>query len=824
MNLEIERLERELSDYVVTLNEFEIGKQIGHGGFSEVYFGIQKNSGIHCALKILNIKTLNGEKLIVYEREIRILADSSNKFILGFVGFTTTYPFTIISVFASKGSLYDALHHMPNAPILSGTQKTLIALGIAIGMWRLHKIRVIHRDLKSLNILLDDECIPKICDFGLSRYVKTPETILTVDIGTPHWMAPELFEGHDYTNKVDVYAYGMLLWEILVGAYPFKGKTAVQIAYSVCKKKDRPKIPNRTPEGLKFLIQQCWAQNPEDRPTFHQIYKYFIAGEIRFPGTDESNLEVSLREIEKNRIDEKLNQKIDPNYIKKNYNHSSKSFKPMPIEFKTNILPQFLRNEEIHHDINFDLLSDCFSARFKENFDEIKKKILPEHSTKLFSIILPHFHPAVPTDILHFLLTKTSELIWDHNNFYKSFLEKQIFIRIPFDNLHLADPLFEILVKVFEKSPEIVDNRVIESLPLYINLKPLQILRLIHIYTCVHFQLPNFWICTDILFTFSNLFLNSNFNSQYLRLLFTLIQLHENFKTSRIDYINQVLLISLQNINHSIVKLTYEILYTLIDQNFIIDQSILITHLRDPIFWNYSVSILSKTNSISPNIDLLMSLLSLSQKSELANLLLCRLCENETSSIKIAEIVDDWACLPLPSIEYTLRLVLTILNNQRTRKYFQKSESLMELFKFLCNSKDSRLINPISTVISCLKVTAEFVELATETEFLSHYFSISMLIKESSILLGCFTTAEILARVSWSDDFLNLFILLKIIIEQEQNGWEIHCVSLLATLSCYEFAHQDIISFGFIEFIESLKYRDDISQYILVFLKNMKLN
>ena len=155
MSSDLETLGRDLSNFVISLNEFEIGKTIGHGGFSEVFLGMHTPTGRLCAIKMLNVKNLRGDRFTVYDREVRILANGRNRFILGFIGFTTKYPYTIVTEYANKGSLYDALHHKKDAPILNGTQKTIIALGIAYGMKRLHKIHVIHRDLKSLNILLN---------------------------------------------------------------------------------------------------------------------------------------------------------------------------------------------------------------------------------------------------------------------------------------------------------------------------------------------------------------------------------------------------------------------------------------------------------------------------------------------------------------------------------------------------------------------------------------------------------------------------------------------------------------------------------------------
>jgi serine/threonine protein kinase len=107
----MEAVAADLAPYRINFKDFEIGKLLGHGGFSDVYMGMQIATGRLCAIKMLSAKELHGDALVVYEREIRILARGKNPFILGFVGFTTTHPYTIVTEYCSHGTLYDALHH-----------------------------------------------------------------------------------------------------------------------------------------------------------------------------------------------------------------------------------------------------------------------------------------------------------------------------------------------------------------------------------------------------------------------------------------------------------------------------------------------------------------------------------------------------------------------------------------------------------------------------------------------------------------------------------------------------------------------------------------
>jgi serine/threonine protein kinase len=133
-----------------------------------------------------------------------------------------------------------------------------IMLGLAQGIHYLHTRHpvIIHRDLKSLNVLLTEDWTTKVTDFGLSRY--SPQSVseqMTGQIGTYHWMAPEVINSNHYTEKADVYSYGIILWEILTRHTPYEGMQPVQVVAAVINRNQRPVIPPGTNPGLQALIE-----------------------------------------------------------------------------------------------------------------------------------------------------------------------------------------------------------------------------------------------------------------------------------------------------------------------------------------------------------------------------------------------------------------------------------------------------------------------------------------------------------------------------------------------------------------------------------------
>jgi serine/threonine protein kinase len=194
------------------------------------------------------------------------------------------------------GSLWDAVH--AGKPILNPTQKTNIAIGIAHGMKYLHSHKIIHRDLKSPNVLLDDRKLPKIADFGLGRFVNESSAAqqLTQNLGTPSWMAPELLKNEPYNTPVDVYAFGIILCEMYTEKKPYDGMNGMNVSANVATKGARPPLPEET-STLAVLIKQCWDEDPARRPTFDEIYTRFENHSVSFPQTENRGVDILIHEI-----------------------------------------------------------------------------------------------------------------------------------------------------------------------------------------------------------------------------------------------------------------------------------------------------------------------------------------------------------------------------------------------------------------------------------------------------------------------------------------------------------------------------------------------
>jgi len=148
-----------------------------------------------------------------------------------------------------------------------------IARGIASGMYHLVSENIIHRDLAARNVLLTENLIPKISDFGYSRLVQGSESgsKTSSNVGPLKWMAPESIANQIYNEMTDVWSFGVTIWEMLTAIDPYPELAPLQAAFQVSQNKLSPKIPDFCPSILKIIMDLCFQFHSVDRITFKEI-------------------------------------------------------------------------------------------------------------------------------------------------------------------------------------------------------------------------------------------------------------------------------------------------------------------------------------------------------------------------------------------------------------------------------------------------------------------------------------------------------------------------------------------------------------------------
>ncbi|KAJ8530310.1 hypothetical protein K7X08_037145 [Anisodus acutangulus] len=241
--------------------------KIASGSYGDLYKGTYCSQEV--AIKILKSERLNTELQTEFAQEVYIMRKVRHKNVVQFIGACTRPPnLCIVTEYMSGGSVYDYLHKQKGSFKLPTLLK--VAIDVSKGMNYLHQNNIIHRDLKAANLLMDENEVIKVADFGVAR-VKAQTGVMTAETGTYRWMAPEVIEHKPYDHKADVFSFGVVLWELLTGKLPYEYLTPLQAAIGVVQKDLRPTIPKDTPPKLAELLETCWQQEPTSRPDFSEI-------------------------------------------------------------------------------------------------------------------------------------------------------------------------------------------------------------------------------------------------------------------------------------------------------------------------------------------------------------------------------------------------------------------------------------------------------------------------------------------------------------------------------------------------------------------------
>ncbi|CAH2054780.1 unnamed protein product [Thlaspi arvense] len=257
-------------EYEILWDDLIIGQEIGQGSCGTVYHGLWFGSDV--AVKVFSKQEYSKEVMQSFRQEVSLMKRLRHPNILLFMGAVTSPPrLCIVSEFLPRGSLFHLLRKSRSK--LDWRRRIHMALDIAHGMNYLHSCipPIVHRDLKSANLLVDRNWTVKVADFGLSRIKH--ETYLTTKSGkgTPQWMAPEVLRNESADEKSDIYSFGVVLWELVTEKIPWETLNSMQVIGAVGFMNQRLEIPKDIDPCWISLMESCWHSDTKLRPTFQEL-------------------------------------------------------------------------------------------------------------------------------------------------------------------------------------------------------------------------------------------------------------------------------------------------------------------------------------------------------------------------------------------------------------------------------------------------------------------------------------------------------------------------------------------------------------------------
>ena len=263
----VETPKKELTTGSTFAHRYQIIEELGIGGMGRVYKAVDTEVNEKIAIKLIKPEIAANKKIIErFRNELKFARKIRHKNVC-----------QMFDLNKDKGSYYITMEYVSGEDLktlikkmgqLSAGQALTIAKQICDGLSEAHKLRVMHRDLKPQNLMIDREGEARIMDFGIARSLKGKGiTDAGVMMGTPEYMSPEQVEGKEVDQRSDTYSMGVILYEMVTGRVPFDGETALNIA--VKQKTETPKSPQewnaQIPDALNRFILKCLEKNREDR-------------------------------------------------------------------------------------------------------------------------------------------------------------------------------------------------------------------------------------------------------------------------------------------------------------------------------------------------------------------------------------------------------------------------------------------------------------------------------------------------------------------------------------------------------------------------------
>ena len=271
------------NNFEISLEELEFDEEnseIGKGTFGDVLRGTWR--GEEVAVKFLKGSMTDSQDSVrQFLDECNILKNLHHPNILLFMGACTIGPqYFFVTEFCDNGNLFEFLHMMRDTKLTYNDARR-IALEIAYGMNYLHGFKppILHRDLKSMNVLLDRNCTVKLADFGNTR---TFQTQMTKQKGTFQWMAPEVIKGSVYSESSDVFSFGIIMNELVTRIPPYHGTDKKDVAKKVVNNpKYRPPYnEKKVPKDWIDIMTKCWQHEEKKRPNFGEVIELLLKAKL----------------------------------------------------------------------------------------------------------------------------------------------------------------------------------------------------------------------------------------------------------------------------------------------------------------------------------------------------------------------------------------------------------------------------------------------------------------------------------------------------------------------------------------------------------------
>ena len=410
---------------------------------------------------------------VQFAREVSIVNACNHRFILQLAGYTTEAPFSILSEYFPGKSLKHAMYttnptkaKSKKKIAFSGMHLTTIALSIAHAMMYLHeKLNILHGNLALKSIQLDSKQRPILTHFEDAFYddADRPKTLRTVVFPS---MAPEMVDSTIYNKKVDVYAFAFILFEMCEGYHPYEGMSEDEILALLTRETVNLKFSSSTTEPMKNMILRCCAKNPDDRPSFKEIFAEFTAGNLIIGKADQQRIM-------------RIASKLEENYLAKEVIQAT----VQPGEI---VLPEIPKNANLFDiaatrgifddspkiEINKKLISNTSQPKFLDNFKMYGEKCNDNTAKEFYDATSQFLTPKNSRSIRIAAFNIYFQTMQHVKKLIDVSYDSQLYFNLPTTDDELIQCSLDLMASLFILRPTKVTTEILETLETFIKLRP----------------------------------------------------------------------------------------------------------------------------------------------------------------------------------------------------------------------------------------------------------------------------------------------------------------------------------------------------------------
>lgn len=815
-------------EYVRQISDFQFEHAIGKGGFAQVWLANDLRTGMRCAVKELFAKHLNGKTMTAFAREISTMLTYRDRFLLKIVGFTVDPPYSIITEYMPNGSLSSYLKTTRKMQ-LSGTHLTIAAVGVVWGLLGLRRFGILHRDLKAANVLLDENWLPVICDFGIARF-KTKSRRMTGKIGTVSHMAPEVMNGLEYDAQADIFSLGIMLYEMAESRPPYRG--SIKEMLEMKKEGKRPVFPatTKTPEGMQDLIKQCWDEDPQKRPALPTIFDLLRRGKAYFDGADLTAVTkfcdelVASKKKKKEQVIEKPRLSIDPKAVNERLQRHFRKAKEAEEKGELYMVAENddeMQEEQEELDATTggaspaEVLKDPSNALFVPTLKSLEENLTVRQFSALYRLLCPYLKDGTDIPCVLAILRTFGRLLERENGFIDVFMRRHVISLLPLNSDRVCRTALNLLGIICTHKPDAINNTVFRALSSAIMTIPDEAIHFFQFYVSKFASIEEPYPVIDFVLQYARVYYEIPCGELFVNMVVHLVLNYAEFKELRWKKVKSILVFFCMSKCRKVAVSAVRALITLFDDTVEIPFQAMLRNLFDKELAEPTLSLLKRAGNFPTSHTLCNAIVDRLPRSGPV-LLKYAACSEACQRI----VVENPKWMSLPD-ENTFRLFLFLLPQAEYKHVMAKSPFFASFMARVSLLEDAELLISLPSALKRCDLNQAVIDGLASAGFFHNYCSSVMKLKNNKVTFACASFLDSVARIGYSADYALFFPLLADMLSQ-RNELSTSAIAVLVTLSCYKQLAAKFAGTDFVTYFESLAGIPSHKRHAEAFLHNVK--